>query len=195
MDNVLHIMKQNVSLFKELQTLEGPSGYQAVDGVFASHGFEDASFREKTSMLYYIMGIAGGGGSPTQKAGSVNKCPSCGAVVESFQSRCATCDFELNSAKVANSIQAFVKKLDRASTYSEQREVIEAFPIPNTKEDIFEFAILAATKIKPEGSKTNSAWITKMKQVSLKAQLVFAEDKSSLEKFNAMLSEAEKFWK
>ena len=137
----------------------------------------------------------GGGGSPTQKAGSVNKCPSCGAVVESFQSRCATCDFELNSAKVANSIQAFVKKLDRASTYSEQREVIEAFPIPNTKEDIFEFAILAATKIKPEGSKTNSAWITKMKQVSLKAQLVFAEDKSSLEKFNAMLSEAEKFWK
>ena len=132
-----------------------------------------------------------GGGASTQKVGTVHKCPNCGSVVESFQSRCTSCDFELNSIKASSALQAFVKKLDRANTYTEQREIIEAFPIPNTKEDIFEFAILAVTKIKPEGSKTNSAWITKMKQIYLKAQLVFAEDKSSLEKFKSILEEAE----
>jgi hypothetical protein len=81
--------------------------------------------------------------------------------------------------------------LEKATTYTEQREMIESFPIPNAKEDIFEFAILAVTKIKPEGSKTNSAWKTKLKQVYLKAQLAFADDPESLTKLKAMLDESE----
>jgi len=132
-----------------------------------------------------------GGGASTQKAGGVNKCPACASPVESFQSRCTSCGHEINSVKASGTLQAFVKKLERASTYTELCEMIEGFPIPNSKEDIFEFAILAVTKIKPESPKTNSAWIAKLKQVHLKAQLVFAEDKSSMEKFKSMLAEAE----
>jgi hypothetical protein len=132
-----------------------------------------------------------GAASGTAKVGNVRKCPACGAAIESFQTRCSSCGHELNSVRVAGSIQAFVRKLEKATTYTEMREMIEAFPIPNSKEDIFEFAILAVTKIKPEGSKTNSAWQTKLKQVYLKAQLAFENDAESLEKLKGMIDESE----
>ncbi|GHV03057.1 hypothetical protein FACS189485_05220 [Spirochaetia bacterium] len=142
--------------------------------------------------------LGGGGASPAgqpsaSKVGNVRKCPACGAALESFQSRCPSCGHELNSVKASGSVQAFVKQLGKAGSYAEQRQIIESFPIPNSKEDIFEFAILAVTKIKPDasGSKTNSAWTTKLKQVYLKAQMVFAEDKDSMEKFQTLLNEAE----
>jgi hypothetical protein len=105
--------------------------------------------------------------------GNVKKCPACGAAIESFQTRCPSCGHELNSVRVSGSIQAFVRKLERATTYTEQREMIESFPVPNTKEDLFEFAILAVTKIKPDGSKTNSAWMTKLKQVYLSKRQIY----------------------
>jgi hypothetical protein len=65
MNETLHKMKACSNLLAQLKVLTGADGYTAVDGVFASHGFADASFKEKTSVLYHIMNIAGGGGSPT----------------------------------------------------------------------------------------------------------------------------------
>jgi RecJ-like exonuclease len=144
--------------------------------------------------------MAGAGGSatpqaarqPANKVGSVRKCPNCGAEIESFQARCPHCNHELNSVQVADSLQTFTRKLERAGSYGEQIEIIESFPIPNSKEDIFEFAILAVSKIKPEGAKTNSAWQTKLIQVNLKAQLAFGDDKASLEKLKMILDSAPK---
>lgn len=121
------------------------------------------------------------------KVGNIRKCPSCGAPLESFQARCPSCGHELNSVQVSSSIQLFVKKIERANDLSEQIEMIESFPIPNTKEDIFEFAIMAITKIKPNGSKTNDAWETKLKQAYLKAQLAFDDDIKSLEKLKSII--------
>jgi uncharacterized Zn finger protein len=126
------------------------------------------------------------------KVGNVRKCPACGAEIGSFQARCPECGHELNTVKVASSLQAFVKKLERARSYAEQVEMIESYPIPNSKEDIFEFGILAVTKIKPDGNaKTNSAWATKLKQVYLKAQLAFSDDKETLDKLKTLLDEGQ----
>ena len=70
-NDVVNSMKRNTSLYKELEVLTGTEGYKAVDGVFASHGFADASVKEKTSMLYHVMRIEGGGGSPTLTAENI----------------------------------------------------------------------------------------------------------------------------
>lgn len=126
------------------------------------------------------------------KVGNVRKCPNCGAELESFQARCPSCGHELNSVQVAGSLQQFVKKLDRARSLAEQIEMIETFPVPNGKEDIFEFAILAVSKIKPDTPKSNAAWQTKITQLNLKAQLAFGDDKASLEKLKAILDTAPK---
>jgi hypothetical protein len=128
----------------------------------------------------------------TNKVGTVRRCPNCNAEIESFQTRCPSCDHELNSVQVVGSLQAFMKKLERAESMAEQIQMIELFPIPNSKEDLFEFGILAVSKLKPDAPRTNSAWQTKLKQVWLKAQLAFADDKASLDKLKAILDEGQK---
>jgi hypothetical protein len=139
-----------------------------------------------------------GGGAPVMaraaanKVGTVRRCPNCNAEIESFQTRCPACNHELNSVQTVDSLQAFFKKLERAENVAEQIGIIELFPVPNSKEDIFEFAILAVSKIKPDAARTNSAWQTKLKQVWLKAQLAFDDDKASLAKLQTIMNEAQK---
>ena len=52
-------------------------------------------------------------------------------------------------------------------------ELIRTFYIPNTKEDIHEFFILAMSNIKVGGSNTN-AWMVKLEQAYQKAELSFS---------------------
>jgi RNA polymerase subunit RPABC4/transcription elongation factor Spt4 len=68
---------------------------------------------------------------------------------------------------------------------------IEAFPIPNAKEDIFEFLMLASNMVKKGGSKWtgrgkiilkwNDIWQTKCKQVYNKAMISMSSDPQALE--------------
>ena len=48
----------------ELTGCEGQAGFDATDGIFEAHGYGDLSFKEKTSILYHIMGVFAGGGTP-----------------------------------------------------------------------------------------------------------------------------------
>ena len=46
------------------------------------------------------------------KVGQVKKCPACGAPVESFQTRCASCGHELNNQQVSGAIKEFVDQIN-----------------------------------------------------------------------------------
>ena len=48
----------------ELKVLEGRDGYGAIDGIFEKHSLGDKSYEEKTQVLYGIMGVVGGWGTP-----------------------------------------------------------------------------------------------------------------------------------
>jgi len=82
---------------------------------------------------------------------------------------------------------------------------IESFPIPNSKEDILEFLIIATSRIKeiPKmigfGAKAtqseinavkrmNEAWASKCQQVYNKAKIGFGTDKDSMSKVTAALN-------
>jgi hypothetical protein len=81
-------------------------------------------------------------------------------------------------------------------------EMIKNFPVPNSKEDIFEFIIMASSKINTNSSlfdsveeerdtdMYNEAWFTKIKQVYAKAQILYASDKAELKKIDKILAEA-----
>ena len=115
-------------------------------------------------------------GIPTQQrreqefAGRIIKCPNCGEVLESFSACCPACGIELRGTKATSSVREFAHKLEaieaqrehekltgifgrvsqmqRISKTDEQKiSLIKNFSVPNTKEDILEFMILATSNV------------------------------------------------
>jgi hypothetical protein len=115
-------------------------------------------------------------GNISNKEGDIKKCPSCGAPVPSFTTKCADCGFEFRNIEVSNSVQSIFELLQRAATQAldeyernppkwfeqslakefaiakrigeKQASIISTYPIPNSKEDILEFLSLASAQAK-----------------------------------------------
>lgn len=139
----------------------------------------------------------------TTYTGEIMKCPNCGETLNSFAVNCPTCGYEIRRAEATDSVKSLSEKLEKieshrhssiGSTFSkmfnqvssldEQKiNLIRNFAIPNTKEDILEFVILAAANIdvktysagqtKAAQRELSDAWLAKLEQVYQKAQLMF----------------------
>lgn len=87
-----------------------------------------------------------------KKRGKV--CPRCGASIQSMQLTCPECGYEFNNKQSNSSAQKLMEKLESfndetdnlkslmlgSSVEEKKAQVIQMFPIPNTKEDLIEFA-------------------------------------------------------
>lgn len=106
--------------------------------------------------------------------GELHKCPNCGEILDSFMSRCPTCDYEIRGAESARAVSEFSVRLEKLRFESDKINFIRNFPIPNSKEDIYEFMILSSTNIGEEiDSELSKAWAVKMEQCYQKAHMVF----------------------
>lgn len=112
----------------------------------------------------------------SNKSGDIKKCPSCGASVQAFATKCSDCGHEFRNIDSANSIKELIKKLEDAELmarnaksggglvgglmsmidgetaiekriYEAKSSVLTTFPIPNTKEDILEFLALSVSQV------------------------------------------------
>ena len=109
--------------------------------------------------------------------GELHKCPNCGEVLNSFVAVCPACGYELRGSSATGAVKEFASKLDKATTEFQKANIIRNFPIPNTKEDIFEFMILASSNIDDHPNKEIfDAWIAKFEQCYDKAKLTFLQD-------------------
>lgn len=118
--------------------------------------------------------------------GVIHKCPNCGEVLNSFVAKCPSCGYELRNSKSSEFINEFTLKLSQTETNEQKITLLQSFPIPNTKEDIFEFMILAVTNINYQdlGEKyknISEAWLVKFEQSYQKALLLFKNDSDFLE--------------
>ena len=143
--------------------------------------------------------------------GEVHKCPNCGEIVNSFVLNCPSCGHELRNSASTSLVQELASKLEDLELRREPRKrrtvkdellrtnnlsktdeqiisLIRSFAIPNTKEDILEFIILASSNINVELYGENNltpenevlkavsdAWIAKFEQAYRKAQFSFSE--------------------
>lgn len=149
--------------------------------------------------------------------GELHKCPNCGEILESFSTNCSSCGYELRGANSTSSIKLLSLKLEQLeakrplniktgnmfskaftggqlSSIDEQKvDLIKNYTIPNTKEDVREFIILASSNIdvKLYGMEYHSsqfqgmivasqkavsdAWLAKLEQAYQKAQLLFGD--------------------
>ncbi len=114
--------------------------------------------------------------------GEIHKCPSCGEVLKAFETICPACKFELRGAKSSSAVKDLAEKLEQATSEKQQIIIIKNFPIPNTKEDIFEFMLLASSNFDVSYYATHlheedisDAWLTKIEQCYQKAKLAFGD--------------------
>lgn len=149
-------------------------------------------------------------------SGVIHKCPNCGTVLDGYVVTCPGCGFELRAEDSLASVKDLSRKLEmlelqrqnstdktsqKASLkkaffgdpqvdalYAAKATTIMNYPIPNTKEEILEFVVLASSNINVEmiagGVNVDNkpllveqnAWVSKMEQAYNKAQLSFPTD-------------------
>ncbi len=142
--------------------------------------------------------------------GNIHKCPNCGETVNSFSARCPSCGHEFREINASTSVQDLAEKLRQIEigrsprkgifaprttldvTDEQKISLIKSFPIPNSREDLLEFIILASSNIdnnryndfeyKSESQKAVSdAWEAKFEQAYQKAKLSFQGDSNFIE--------------
>ncbi len=144
--------------------------------------------------------------------GKLHKCPNCGALVDAFDVQCNQCGYVFRDKKSPDSVielsdkiniiesqrteiktrKTFlnITKREQDDTDKQIINTIRSFPIPNNKEDILEFMILASSNIdykayEDDGRNSSrdisDAWVSKMEQAYKKAELSFSDDSEFIE--------------
>lgn len=146
----------------------------------------------------------------------LHKCPNCGDNIDSFMTNCPSCGYEVRNIQAVSSVKEFADKLasieasrsqctsKRMSIYeqaytmenlsSTDRQIIslvKSYPIPNAKEDLYEFLILAGSNIDPDlfnelnhsmpndpQKAINNAWLAQFEHAYQKAKISFGSDTS-----------------
>lgn len=131
---------------------------------------------------------------------TVAYCPACGEVVGKNETKCPACGFEIRDAS-EGSIALLSEKLDKieamrprinkddeedeiSATDKRKINLIQTWPIPNTKEDLYEFMSMASgNATSSRGFFTSatdtalmSAWLSKFEQSYAKAERLFGAD-------------------
>lgn len=141
-----------------------------------------------------------------KKRGKV--CPRCGASIQSMQLTCPECGYEFNNKQSNSSAQKLMEKLESLNVKTnglslmgdvrateKKAQVIQMFPIPNTKEDLIEFATFCLGNIKGEQDlNLVSAWKGKAKQVSVKIRYLMKNDLDAMALADELDKSAESFW-
>lgn len=152
------------------------------------------------------------------KHGNIQKCPQCGAPVEPMAVKCSECGYEFRNVEALMSSQRLAEKLDEiAKSYrgkgkrlfqmhdnqiymkQEQATAIANFPIPTTKEDLFDFSITMQSRWRSatsldEGTGVKSAYKAKYNECVNKAKILFPNDPMFQGIFEQSKADKKKFW-
>ena len=106
--------------------------------------------------------------------GEIHKCPNCGEIIDAYDTICQSCGYEIRGRKTTSVVHELALKLENTSDLQKKDELIRTFYIPNTREDIHEFFMLALSQVKIGGMNTD-AWMVKLEQAYQKAELSFCD--------------------
>ena len=112
--------------------------------------------------------------------GKIFKCPFCGGNLPSNASACPHCGSEIRGREAVTSVKDFFDSLKNIDSDSKKMDLIKTYPIPNNKEDIVEFMLMASSNFDAQhyvrdrdNDSINSAWLVKIEQSYNKGKLLF----------------------
>ena len=133
-------------------------------------------------------------GEPEQEQ-SIVKCPHCGEQLTALAAVCPTCGLELQNVGTAGAVSKLAQEIHKLESKRNMKKdmiqgvsqtderiasLVRNFVVPNSKEEIFEFMMMASGNLDAyRGRKTGSpkvvvqAWEAKFEQTYLKARSIF----------------------
>ena len=117
------------------------------------------------------------------KAEPLRKCLNCGENLKGTEKECPACGFQLPKAGNISGVAELSKHLTYAKTEGQRISLIKTFPVPNDKEEIIEFMILASSNFDADyhaahvnEDDISDAWLSKIEQCYQKANANFKSD-------------------
>lgn len=146
----------------------------------------------------------------SDKFGDVRKCPTCGSMLQSFQTKCEECGYEFKNVE---SVQSASKLFDllqavelrksqmlitnkgnasaiESQSNAEKANIIKNFPAPNSKEDLLELLSMATSNAYDNDGvigKEEEVWIQKTDQIYKKIIVCSENDKKFLSQATSMI--------
>lgn len=127
----------------------------------------------------------------------IQKCPICGEILSSDTITCPSCGHEIRGRQAVDSVKAFFDSISSITDEDKKIEAIKMYVIPNNREDIMEFMLLATSNFdaklyatNKQGENIASAWHTKIEQCYKKAKLMFT-DENDIQKIEKLYNESE----
>lgn len=135
--------------------------------------------------------------------GEIHKCPNCGEVLNSFVVNCPSCGYELRDVQSSKEIRIFNARLNTFYDRNEKIDFIREYPIPNSKEAIWEFVNLASANIASydrngDGTIDKNeqayidAWRTLQNRCRDKAKKIYAMDSCEMREIEELIGKSEK---
>ena len=123
-------------------------------------------------------------GRNVQTYGVVQKCPNCGAPIQTTAMQCSECGYEFRGVGANSSVERLSTMLCNAVAKHEKNEALQniviSFPVPSTKEDLLEFIFYTKSKsrttIADRENPMPEAYRKKYYECIDKAKFYFAQD-------------------
>ncbi len=126
----------------------------------------------------------------------IEKCPVCGEILPSDAVACPSCGHEIRGREAVVSVSEFSKFISLIDDEDKKIEAIKNYVIPNNKQDIMEFMLLATSNFDEKlylssrhGENIATAWHTKIEQCYKKAMLMFT-DQNDIRKIEGLYNES-----
>lgn len=126
----------------------------------------------------------------------IEKCPVCGEILPSDAVVCPSCGHEIRGREAVVSLSEFSKFISSIDDEDKKIEAIKNYVIPNSKQDIMEFMLLATSNFDEklylssrQGENIATAWHAKIEQCYKKAMLLFT-DQNDIRKIENLYNES-----
>lgn len=109
--------------------------------------------------------------------GDVLHCPACGAVVPASASICPKCGHEFSNIEANATATGLAMALAMVEDYDAKCQIIETFPVPNSKADLLELVTSMKPKIKRVNDPLAESYLVKYEELIEKIKVSFPNDK------------------
>lgn len=113
----------------------------------------------------------------SNKLGDVKKCPSCGAMVQSYQGVCPECGYAFEGVDANSAVKELSNLLQKESDHKKMEKIIDNYPIPMEKASLLAFV----TWLRPQSTDSKNplanSYYKKYAECVNKIKVSFSNDK------------------